>query len=301
MTKFFGLFVAAAAAAFLSAPAFAQCAACAGAPLDCPLKFDSAHVSLPTYTQNVCRASTTAQYGKTNFNSCRRTFEPPFWLVDVSTHELSSNNGSFSISTYASDTDIDFQEEIKAAYQQVKEIAGKYNDSAAQGKIDEIMNNHLNWVRKFKNNKPTVELKVEASGHGWDLDKKRGWQDTAVTATVACVLPVNLKDQLLSHLGIKGDQVALRNRIGKAVYAYHATVDSPTASCASAKNGALIRLDNNQSEVYAMPVANGQAGKLCVHYHNARPDSKDLSFSKSCEYSPGPINEIASLPAQCTN
>lgn len=297
MTKFFGLFVA--VAAFLAAPAYSQCPSCEPQPaLDCKLNFDGDAVYLSTVSQLACRADVIAPFGETKTNTCRRTFGPPFLLIDHSIAEHSSNNGSSSVSRYASGAKIEYKEQIDEAYEKAIEIAGKYGDKAGEAKLKEMRKRHLDLMVQYSTNQDSIELKVDASGHGWELDRKRGWQDTSVTARVACILPVNLKDQITAYVGLKGDQVTVRNRTAKPIYAYNATVAS-ASSCSSAKGAAIIRLNPNQSESYTVPITNGQPGKVCMHYYDIRPQAGSLA--KSCEYSPGANNEISALPAQCSN
>lgn len=284
----------------IAAQANAQCPSCDPPPaLDCPLKLDSNHVSLSISKQFACRADTVASYGESRTNTCRRTFGPPFLLVNHSITNHSSNNGSQSVSRYASGAKIEYQEKITEAYDQAIELAGKYNDKAAEGQLKEMKKRHLDLLIQYSTNQDTIELKVEASGHGWALDRKRGWQDSSVNAEVACILPVNLLEQIRAHVALKGEDIVIRNGGPLPFYMHYAIAEDQSMSCAVAKPALTMRFNRQQGDSFRIPISNGKIGKLCVHYYDANPDTPNLS--QACEYQPGqPIN-IASLPGQCSN
>ena len=278
----------------------ADCPSCEPPPaLDCRINFDGDAVPTTTYRQFGCRADVIASYGENKANTCRRTFGPPFMLIDVNLLDHSSNNGWRSVSRYASGAKVDFKEQIDEAYDSAIELAGKYNDKAAEAKLQEMKKRHLALMIQYSTNQDSIELKVEAAGHGWQLDRKRGWQDSSVEAIVACMAPVNLGDQLRAHVCLKGDSITIRNSTSAAMYAHYALQDDKNASCSSAKPGITARINPRQSESYRVPAKNGTVGKLCVHYYAKAPAKPALSTS--CEYTPGlPIN-LTALPAQCSN
>lgn len=277
-------------------PALAQCPSCeAPNALDCRINFDSGSVPLTTYKQFGCRADIIASYGESKVNTCRRTFGPPFMLIDMSLVDHSSNNGWRSASRYASGANVNYKEQIEEAYDQAIEIAGKYGDTAAETKLKEMKKRHLDISIQYSTNQDSIELKVEAAGHGWALDRKRGWQDSSVEALVACIAPVNLLDQIKAHVGLKGDQFTLTNRSGKALYAHYGLQDDKTKACSTSAPAITIRLNERGSETIRLPVK----GKVCVHYYSEVPSAPSLV--ESCEYTVGTIIDIATLPAQCSN
>lgn len=295
--KIAALFASLASVAFGTSFAQGQCPSCEAAPaLDCRINFDGEAVPLTTYKQFGCRADVVASYGEGKVNTCRRTFGPPFMLIDSSVVDHSSNNGWRSASRYASGAKVDFKEQIDEAYDQAIDLAGKYGDKAAEAKLQEMKKRHVALSLQYSVNQDSVELKVEASGHGWALDRKRGWQDSSIEVTVACIAPVNLFEQVMANAGLKGDQVTLRNNSPSAIYAHYAIQDDKAKSCSSAKPAITARLNVRQVETLRVPVN----GKLCVHYYSKMPTKPSLS--PSCELTPAPpVNIGPTLPAQCAN
>ncbi len=282
--------------AAFSTSALAQCPSCEAPPaLDCRINFDSAAVPLTTYKQFGCRADVIASYGESRVNTCRRTFGPPFMLVDMALNDHSSNNGWRSASRYASGAKIDYKEQIEEAYDRAIDLAGKYGDTAAEAKLKEMKKRHLDLSIQYSTNQDSIELKVEAAGHGWELDRKRGWQDSSVDAIVACIAPVNLLDQIKAHVGLKGDQITVTNNTGAAFYAHYVLQDDKAKTCTASSAAITLRINAKGTETIRLPVN----GKACVHYYSKTPPKPSLATS--CEYTVGTIANIGSLPAQCSN
>jgi hypothetical protein len=260
--NFFGLF---------STLVYGQCPSCDSPPaIDCRISFDGAFVGLNTFKQFGCRADVIASYGESKVNTCRRTFGSPFLLFDMALVDHSSNNGSRSVSRYASGAKIDYKEQISEAYDQAIELAGKYGDTAAEARLKEMKKRHLEISLQYSTNQDSIELKVEAAGHGWQLDRKRGWQDSSVEAIVACIAPINLFDQVKAHVGLKGDQVSIRNVGRSPLYVQYALAEDAEAKCDTVKPTLTLLLNSLQVETYRIPALNGKPGKICVHYHNKR-------------------------------
>lgn len=282
--------------AIFSTPVWANCPSCEAPPaLDCRINFDSMAVPLTTYKQFGCRADVVASYAESKVNTCRRTFGPPFMLIDMKLNDHSSSNGWRSVSRYASGAAVDYKEQIEEAYDQAIDIAGKYGDTAAEAKLKELKKRHLALTVQYSTNQDSIELKVEAAGHGWFLDRKRGWQDSSVDAIVACIAPVNLIDQIKAHVGLKGDQVTVINNTGASFYLYYVLQDSRTESCADLSNGITVRVNDRGAETIRLPVD----GKACVHYYSENPTKPNLV--SSCEYIGGMKSDIVSLPVECSN
>ncbi|UCV18029.1 hypothetical protein [Ferribacterium limneticum] len=279
-----------------SAPALAQCPSCEAPPaLDCRINFDGVSVPLTTYKQLGCRTDIVASYGESKVNTCRRTFGPPFLLVDMALTDYSSNNGWRSASRYASGAKVDYKEQIEETYDQAIEIAGKYGDTAAEAKLKEMKKRHLDLSIQYSTNQDSIELKVEAAGHGWALDRKRGWQDSSIEVVVACIAPVNLLDQIKAHVGLKGDQFTLTNNSSASFYAHYGLQDDKTKSCPSATPAITVRVNARTSETIRLPIN----GKVCIRYYNKSPAKPSLT--KSCEYTVGAVEKISALPTQCSN
>lgn len=279
----------------VNTPAIAECPSCEAPPaLDCRINFDGDAVPLTTYKQFGCRADVIASYGESKVNTCRRTFGPPFMLIDMSLTDHSSNNGWRSASRYASGAKVDYKEQIEEAYDQAIEIAGKYKDTAAEAKLKEMKKRHLALSIQYNTNQDSIELKVEAAGHGWALDRKRGWQDSSTNVIVACIAPVNLVDQIKAHVGLTGDQFTLTNKSRAPFYAYYGLQDDKTKTCSSASPAVTVRLNPGASETVRL----SKDGKACVHYYTSAPPAPSLTAS--CEYPAGAIAKIAALPNQCS-
>jgi hypothetical protein len=279
---------------------YGQCPSCDTPPaLDCRINFDGNYVGLQTFKQIGCRADVIASFGESKVNTCRRTFGSPFLLVDMALVDHSSNNGSRSLSRYASGAKVDYKEQISEAYDQAIELAGKYGDTAAEAKLKEMKKRHLEISLQYSTNQDSIELKVEAAGHGWHLDRKRGWQDSSVEAIVACVAPINLLDQVKAHVGLKGDQVSIRNVGQSPFYVQYALAEDASAKCDTVKPTLNLRLNSRQVETYRIPALNGKPGKICVHYYKKPPNGS--LFDTSCEYVADTAIEIADLPPSCSS
>jgi hypothetical protein len=210
-------------------------------------------------------------------------------------NDHSSNNGWRSVSRYASGAKVNYKEQIEEAYDQAIEIAGKYGDTAAEATLKEMKKKHLELAVNYSTNQDSIELKVEAAGHGWALDRKRGWQDSSVDVIVACIAPVNLVDQIKAHVGLQGDQITLTNKTGTAFYAHYVLQDDKAKACTASSAAITLRVNAGGTETIRLPVN----GKACVHYYS-KAQSKP-SLANSCEYTAGTIANITSLPAQCSN
>lgn len=281
--------------------AMAQCPSCDERPgLDCKVNFDNNSIYLRSSKQIACQANVVASYGDSRVNTCRRTFGSPFVLIDHEVVDHSSNNGWRSVSRYASGANVNYSEEIKEAYDKAIELAGQYGDTKAEARLREMKTRHMKIALQYSTNQDSLELKVEAEGHGWALDRKRGWQDSTVYANVACLAPVNLYEQLQEHAGLKGDSITIRNDSGMPFYMTYALTGDSGESCAAATPLITVRLNVSQSESLRLPINNGRPGKMCAHYYTKAPDKPTLV--NGCEYSPSnnPVR-LQALPAQCSN
>ncbi|MCV9965428.1 hypothetical protein OIU34_26475 [Pararhizobium sp. BT-229] len=248
--------------------------------------------------QAACRASVTAGYGDSRTEKCRRTFGPPYLLVDYQVAVHSSNNGSFSASRYASGAQIKIEERINESYDRAIDIAGEYMDVGGEFRLKESKRRHMDYFLTYSTNQDTLELTVNASGHGWDLDRKRGWQDTSLIAHVLCIAPENLTDQLVAEFLKPPDRVIFQNDFPTSKHIVWAAVDH-NRQCSSVATPTVTMIGSVGKESILVPKQGALEGRVCARlYDNAPTGLVGINF---CEYKGGDRILLASVPLNCKN
>jgi hypothetical protein len=110
---------------------------------------------------------------------------PPGWVIlQTQTEVHSSNNGSRSVSVIGEDLDLVQEELLEQVYKEAIAASGKYKDKSIAGNLKKELEERRNEVRKWKSNKNTVSALVTCAAHGSALDRKRGWEEISVIATL---------------------------------------------------------------------------------------------------------------------
>lgn len=112
----------------------------------------------------------------------------PGWVVlETQTIVHSSNNGSRAVSTIAGGLNLVTEDLVDRVYKEVISAAGRYKDKTISGKLQTELMDRKNEVRKWSSNKNTITAEVSCKAHGSALDRKRGWEEISVIATLVYI------------------------------------------------------------------------------------------------------------------
>jgi hypothetical protein len=161
---------------------------------------------------NACKISLTAQWDETSQDEC--DFNPdalgPGWVVvEAGTNEISSSNGSSSVSLLAAGANIATEHHFQAARENLIHMAGEYAGQNGQqrysGQIDSKINAAIDSARSVSTNVNDVHGTASAEGSGNFFDRTRGWEIVQFTAKVRCIgVPDvdTLTEQFAAEIGI---------------------------------------------------------------------------------------------------
>ena len=124
-------------------------------------------------------------------DSQRCTYNPPpGWTI--SSHRIqvrSQSNGSHGVDTLAANLDFMSEEELQEAYRSAIDYAGNVNNDAAAARLNEQYAYHLRDLRHYRTTHNTLVARASARAHGSCWDRKRGWSDIVVFATLKSLGP----------------------------------------------------------------------------------------------------------------
>jgi hypothetical protein len=255
-------------------------------PANCPLAFDG-RVYARTYTVSGCHSSIVKSYGEAGTTTCDANPPAGTLLFDFHATEISSNNGSYTVSRIQGGADINLERRVEEQYEGARKAALERGDSKAAAQIEEMKKSHLDIISKYKTNIDTVHVETYASGHGWDLDRKRGWEDVDVTLDVICIEPSNLGEQIKNKVDRDISTAAIViNRRDSDVWLKTAFLTDLNASCKDIAEGvdSLISAEDVDPRRFELK-GFGKEGKLCVLLGDEKISSQD--FEKACEYKAG--------------
>ncbi|MEY9781291.1 hypothetical protein [Sinorhizobium fredii] len=273
-------------------PAFAQAPQCPEGcvnqmvPSTCPLSTDGPLISASKYRVAGCSASVTAAYGESKTTTCDANPPPGTVLVDYVVREGSATNGHYTVSRLQSGADIQIEKQISEDYDYQESLAVEKGDDKAAAAIRQMKKSHLELVSKYKTNKDLVHVEVSASGHGWALDRKRGWQNIAVALDVVCLAPANLNEQIADRIASNFTTAAIiRNHSTKDYWISTAIVEDPSQGCATATRVVRSLVTKNESRRFELK-GGGKEAKLCLLLGNQKPKAKE-AMKTACEYKAG--------------
>lgn len=124
-------------------------------------------------------------------DSQRCTYNPPpGWTI--SSHRVrvrSQSNGSHGVDTLAANLEFMSEEELQEAYRTAIDYAGNINNDAAAARLNQQYAYHLRDLRHYRTTHNTLVVRASARAHGSCWDRKRGWSDIVVFATLKSLGP----------------------------------------------------------------------------------------------------------------
>jgi|GEM_PF-5754232 len=266
-------------------------------PMNCPLTIDAGYVSARTYRVSGCESSITREYGEAGTTFCDATPPSGTVLIDFEAKEISNNNGSWNVTRLTKGANIDLVKKITEEYDSKIKAAQDSGDSKGAAELERMKKSHLEIVAKYSTNIDVVHLETYASGHGWDLDRKRGWMHVAVKLDVACVMPVNLGEQITRAVKDRATAVLVNNYDQARHWITTAVVADSQIPCTDANDAVSSIIDPNERGRRFEVKDGAKAYKLCVLLSDRqlkRPDEPTLpDFSKACEFKAGDLFEIS--------
>ena len=113
---------------------------------------------------------------------------PPGWVIlETKVRDKKDNNGSYSVDTLAGGLNLISTEEIDSAYEELFEKEFKYAEIGVQRKMHDRQTKHKEMLIRHSTTHNTLIAKVEASTHGNEANRKRGWMKMKVDARIVCL------------------------------------------------------------------------------------------------------------------
>jgi hypothetical protein len=112
------------------------------------------------------------------------TVLPGWAILEVEVEVHSSNNGSRSVRTLGSGLNVVIEDTLDEVYTSAIDTAGKYNNYDVQARLREQLEYHKKELRKYQSSHGFIEATVSARAHGSIVDRKRGWEEITVYATI---------------------------------------------------------------------------------------------------------------------
>mmetsp|Transcript_4943 Transcript_4943/g.10459 ORF Transcript_4943/g.10459 Transcript_4943/m.10459 type:complete len:414 (-) Transcript_4943:358-1599(-) len=180
-----------------------------------------AYKLLETRTRTVCDIRAQASWNGCSATSDEEScvYSPnPGWVI--SNYELqiqSQSNGGQSESYTGAPIQVATSSNVAAAYEDLIDFAGKYDESVSrygleekygknlEGRLETMFREHQSSASRFSSSRAALLVKATARAHGSCFDRKRGWSDIAYKVEETYLGPsdkVQLQDIILQEFGI---------------------------------------------------------------------------------------------------
>lgn len=264
-------------------------------PPNCPLNIDGSYVAPKLYSIFGCHSGVVKSYGDAGTTTCDATPPQGTILVDFRAIENSSNNGSYTASRITKGANIELVKEITEEYDAKIKEAADAGDDKAKYELEQMKASHLKILTKYSTNMDIVHVETYASGHGWDLDRKRGWEDVDIYLSVACVSPADLSDQIDLALKKTATSAVIANQSGEERWVTSALVEGVKTTCSQASHPVSTLIGPAEKSRIFNLKSPGKEFKLCylIGDSNALRSGKTPDFSRACEATAGDRFQIA--------
>jgi len=118
--------------------------------------------------------------------SSTAVYNPPpgFVIIGNQVEVHSSNNGGREVSTLAGGLNLVIESDLNEVYDSAIDFAGAKNDDSLKARLEDKKALHVSELRRYSTNQNTIVATVKARAHGSFVDRKRGWEEISVIATL---------------------------------------------------------------------------------------------------------------------
>jgi hypothetical protein len=292
------------AAIMIASPAHSACPDCPGpAPSPvCSIEWEGGKYQERPKVVTGCVASVIANWNQGNSDTCNASVPQGTALIDIIPSELSSNNGSWSVSRYTAGH-LKYSQSIDDTYSSLYDIALKLGDKNYAATIKQDWDRHKKIAEQYDSNTDSARVNVSAHGSGNWYDQWRGWETAKVDLKVICLAPANLTEQLLKALSFDNYAkkselyVSVYNDTGNKVYGLLQPLPIGKARCtdASGRSSPFTIEDKTQQNfrVNDYPGKLENKGVCVVLGKTAEPGYS--SFSKACEVNTATLTNLSDV------